>query len=80
MCQRRPADPTDPGDAADLSIPQGYSGVEGKNRKPCASYAARAPSPIFASCINSSELSQIIDASDEGTKFNRLLLLNTTKR
>jgi len=24
MCQRRPADPTDPGDAADLSI-MGYS-------------------------------------------------------
>jgi hypothetical protein len=27
MCQRRPADPTDPGDAADLSI-MGYSGIE----------------------------------------------------
>ncbi|CDX59558.1 hypothetical protein FJW06_29745 [Mesorhizobium sp. B4-1-3] len=34
MCQRRPADPTDPGDAADLSI-MGYFWIEPASLPSC---------------------------------------------
>ncbi|TPK92837.1 hypothetical protein FJ567_27555 [Mesorhizobium sp. B2-4-16] len=34
MCQRRPADPTDPGDAADLSI-MGYFWIEPTSLPSC---------------------------------------------